>query len=94
MEKSPVGNFEFRRNNFDLLRLLAATEVLVFHAKSHLDIDFPAWADKLWYFRGVPVFSLYLGFSFLLLSNAATICFHIFGIVFFGYFRGCGFACW
>lgn len=62
MEKSPVGNFEFRRNNFDLLRLLAATEVLVFHAKSHLDIGFPAWADKLWYFRGVPVFFVISGF--------------------------------
>lgn len=62
LEKSPVGNFEFRRNNFDLLRLLAATEVLFFHAKSHLDIDFPAWADKLWYFRGVPVFFVISGF--------------------------------
>ncbi len=53
---------DFRLNNFDLLRLLAATEVLIFHAKAHLGLAFPAWADSLWHFRGVPVFFVISGF--------------------------------
>lgn len=52
-----------RANNFDFLRLLAATTVLVHHAVAHLDTNF-LWhsgSDKWWFNGGVPLFFILSG---------------------------------
>ncbi len=54
-----------RPNNFDLIRLLAASQVLIYHGIYHLD---PPGLDECWlfrwliYFPGVPVFFVISGF--------------------------------
>ncbi|TMH77664.1 MAG: acyltransferase [Betaproteobacteria bacterium] len=54
---------EFKTNNFDLLRIFAASEVLAGHTLSHLDISSPPWLIKLIYaFPGVPIFFVISGF--------------------------------
>jgi len=54
---------EFKVNNFDLLRIFAASQVLVGHSVSHLDIATPPWLIKLIYaFPGVPIFFVISGF--------------------------------
>ncbi|MBO3663531.1 acyltransferase family protein [Microbacterium stercoris] len=52
-----------RRNNFDFLRLLAATTVLVHHAVIHLDTNF-LWhneGNNWWFNGGVPLFFILSG---------------------------------
>ncbi|MCF0062670.1 acyltransferase [Dyadobacter chenwenxiniae] len=56
MEKS------FRVNNFDLIRIFAAIQVLIFHAFDHLQIPRPDWATPLLYFPGVPIFYTISGY--------------------------------
>lgn len=55
-----------RSNNFDLLRLLAAFQVLYFHVSIHLKIEFPdvivAANRLLALFPGVPIFFVISGF--------------------------------
>lgn len=52
-----------RVNNFDLIRLVAAGQVLALHAIAHLDADsLRPLAIALWYFPGVPVFFVISGF--------------------------------
>ncbi|MEP7106924.1 MAG: acyltransferase [Ferruginibacter sp.] len=57
-----------RKNNFDIIRLLAATQVLVFHSLEHLNVKeyLPSFTNKLLqilrYFPGVPVFFSISGF--------------------------------
>ena len=46
----------FRINNFDLIRIGAATQVLIIHSLRHLHIPPPGWSKLLVYFPGVPVF--------------------------------------
>jgi peptidoglycan/LPS O-acetylase OafA/YrhL len=53
---------QFSSNNFDLLRILAATQVLYFHTIFHLKIDAPAWSLVFHYFPGVPVFFVISGY--------------------------------
>jgi peptidoglycan/LPS O-acetylase OafA/YrhL len=54
---------EFKINNFDLLRIFAASEVLAGHSVSHLGISTPPWLIKLIYaFPGVPIFFVISGF--------------------------------
>lgn len=62
MTTDPHTTPAFRTNNFDLLRLLAASQVLFFHARAHLDLHYAAWTDAFWYFRGVPVFFVISGY--------------------------------
>lgn len=54
---------EFRINNFDLLRIFAASQVMLCHAVLHLKILAPLWLMKLVYaFPGVPIFFVTSGF--------------------------------
>jgi peptidoglycan/LPS O-acetylase OafA/YrhL len=54
---------EFKVNNFDLLRLLAATQVIVDHYIEHLNISVGSLGTKLLnLFPGVPVFFIISGY--------------------------------
>ena len=54
---------EFKTNNFDLLRIFAASQVLVGHTVLHLGIATPPWLYKLiCAFPGVPIFFVISGF--------------------------------
>lgn len=51
------------KNNFHLLRLLAAAEVLIAHGSAHLKTPLPSLLiDVLWWFPGVPIFFIASGF--------------------------------
>ena len=55
-------------NNFDLLRIFAAAQVVLVHAVTHLQLDTPRWALRLISaFPGVPIFFVISGF---LISSA------------------------
>jgi len=64
MEKARLTSTkEFRVNNFDLLRLLAATQVIVDHYFQHLNISISSFYLKVLYlFPGVPVFFIISGY--------------------------------
>lgn len=54
----------FRVNNFDLIRLLAAAQVMILHATHHLDVELGSHVVK-WLvttFPGVPIFFFVSGF--------------------------------
>jgi len=54
---------EFKLNNFDLLRIFAASQVLTCHTVLHLHVFAPQWLMKLIYaFPGVPIFFVISGF--------------------------------
>nr|WP_247654305.1 acyltransferase [Microvirga sp. HBU67558] len=53
---------ELFRNNFDYIRIFAATQVLLFHAVHHLQIATPEWGSLLAPFSGVPMFFVTSGF--------------------------------
>jgi peptidoglycan/LPS O-acetylase OafA/YrhL len=53
---------EFKINNFDLLRIFAATQVLLVHSYKHLGIVFPTWLKILSTFEGIPMFFVMSGF--------------------------------
>jgi peptidoglycan/LPS O-acetylase OafA/YrhL len=57
----PAGR-TFRVNNFDLLRILAATQVLVIHSMARLGIPVPGGLKWLEWFPGVPIFFVISGF--------------------------------
>jgi peptidoglycan/LPS O-acetylase OafA/YrhL len=59
---APDSNLEFRINNFDLLRIFAATQVLLFHSLFRLEIDVPFWIKPLEHFPGVPMFFVISGY--------------------------------
>ncbi len=58
----PQASRRFGLNNFDLLRILAATQVLYFHTLFHLKIDPPSWTLFFQYFPGVPIFFVISGY--------------------------------
>lgn len=50
-------------NNFNLIRILAATQVMLFHAAYHLHIALPSWLQSIGkMFPGVPIFFALSGF--------------------------------
>jgi peptidoglycan/LPS O-acetylase OafA/YrhL len=53
---------EFRINNFDLLRIVAATQVLLGHSATHLGLALPAGWQFVLAFPGVPIFFTISGF--------------------------------
>jgi len=52
----------FKVNNFDLLRIFAATQVLIFHSYSQSGGTAPAWLVPLIHFSGVPIFFVISGY--------------------------------
>jgi peptidoglycan/LPS O-acetylase OafA/YrhL len=51
-----------RNNNFDVIRLFAAFQVVLGHFSSHLRFDLPVWMGFLSYFPGVPIFFIVSGY--------------------------------
>ena len=58
---APLKN-QFRVNNFDLLRIIAASQVVLGHTVGHLDIDHPWGWSLVEAFPGVPIFFGVSGF--------------------------------
>ena len=52
----------FKLNNFDLIRIFAATQVLLIHSFIHTEVPFPQWFKLLAPFPGVPIFFVTSGF--------------------------------
>ena len=52
----------FRRNNFDLIRLGAAFQVMLAHGLDHLDVDAVVLRSVIAYVPGVPIFFFISGF--------------------------------
>jgi len=52
----------FKVNNFDLLRIFAATQVLIFHSYSQSGAAVPVWLAPLIHFSGVPIFFVISGY--------------------------------
>jgi peptidoglycan/LPS O-acetylase OafA/YrhL len=52
----------FRKNNFDLVRLFAAMQVMLFHGLWYLHLPSPAYLAPLGWFPGVPIFFVISGF--------------------------------
>ena len=53
---------EFKVNNFDLLRLFAALEVVLLHSYPHLHLPYPAFFKVILNFPGVSMFFVMSGF--------------------------------
>jgi peptidoglycan/LPS O-acetylase OafA/YrhL len=51
-----------RENNFDLLRLFAALQVVIWHSIEHLQLDMDIVRNIIQHFHGVPVFFTISGF--------------------------------
>lgn len=54
-----AGTALSRDNNFDLIRLLAAAQVVLSHSRDHLKVTIPS---EIYYWPGVPVFFIVSGF--------------------------------
>jgi peptidoglycan/LPS O-acetylase OafA/YrhL len=52
----------FKINNFDLIRIYAASQVMVLHSFRHLRIPMPTWLSIINYFPGVPIFFVISGY--------------------------------
>jgi peptidoglycan/LPS O-acetylase OafA/YrhL len=57
-----MSNSVFFKNNFDLIRIFAATQVLVFHSYHHLKLEIPFFIKPFANFPGVPIFFVISGF--------------------------------
>jgi len=57
-----MSKMDMRVNNFDLLRLLAATQVMVVHTSAHLGLNWDTAHYALEHFPGVPIFFALSGF--------------------------------
>lgn len=52
----------FSLNNFDLLRIFAASQVMISHSAFHLSVGLPSWRSLIYAFPGVPIFFVISGF--------------------------------
>lgn len=52
----------FRSNNFDLIRLFAAFQVLIMHSMMRLGLETPVWLKPFEMLHGVPIFFAISGF--------------------------------
>lgn len=80
MRMQEKENVSFRNNGLNLMRLIAAFQVMYFHMITHLNIDIPAWISKpIAFIFGVPVF---FGISGFLVWRSAENCkgFHEYAI--------------
>ena len=57
-----VKRNSFAQNNFDLLRLFAALQVVVFHTATRFDLSLGPWETIVNAFPGVPIFFVISGF--------------------------------
>lgn len=57
-----MEDFHFRKNNFDLIRLAAAVQVVLVHGFEHFEIPKGAWFGIIELFPGVPIFFVISGF--------------------------------
>jgi peptidoglycan/LPS O-acetylase OafA/YrhL len=58
-----LKDFSFKKNNFDLIRLLAALQVVIIHGCHHFEVEYGGWFLKvLSIFPGVPIFFVTSGF--------------------------------
>ncbi len=66
MTRNRLGEVDIRRNNFDLLRLFAASQVAYIHVAENLQVELTGWLlvlrNALEYFPGVPIFFVISGF--------------------------------
>lgn len=63
MDDAPAARRQgLRPNNFDLIRLAAAMQVVLLHSVENLGLSVPAWMVPLTWFPGVPVFFVLSGF--------------------------------
>jgi len=53
---------EFKLNNFDLIRIFAASQVMVQHSCAHLNIRTPFFLSVIDNFQGVPIFFVISGY--------------------------------
>jgi peptidoglycan/LPS O-acetylase OafA/YrhL len=62
---STIGRASVRRNNFDVIRLVAASQVVLFHGLEHLGppgVTHSVFGEALSWFPGVPIFFVVSGF--------------------------------
>ncbi|MFA0560640.1 acyltransferase family protein [Vibrio breoganii] len=62
-----VSNFDFKVNNFDLIRIFAAFQVALYHGLEHFDLyagfqATPVFYNFMIFFPGVPIFFVVSGF--------------------------------
>lgn len=62
MAKAAGTSYDFRTNNFDLIRIVTAFLVLVNHSLAHLDLPVPGWYAVIQQFQRVPMFFVMSGF--------------------------------
>lgn len=62
MKDQRIVGFDFVKNNLDLIRLFAATQVVFIHAISHLKLYELDFIKYLGFFPGVPIFFFVSGF--------------------------------
>lgn len=62
MAKLAGTSYDFRTNNFDLIRIVTAFLVLVNHSLAHLQLDVPEWYTVVKQFQRVPMFFVMSGF--------------------------------
>ena len=62
MKDQSIEGFNFVKNNLDLIRLFAATQVVFVHTVSHLKLHHLDFIKHLGFLPGVPIFFLLVGF--------------------------------
>lgn len=69
---SKASDFKFSRNNFDIIRLLAALQVVMVHSFEHLNIHCEMFIKIIGVFPGVPIFFITSGYLICSSLNKST----------------------